>query len=67
MKSREGLNKKYNFHTYLQYLPTFYDSVLKIYIFLGLPLGKPSKKINRIFHDIVQNSFATYPPYLIMT
>ena len=30
-------------------------------------LGKPSKKINRIFHDIVQNSFATYPPYLIMT
>jgi len=29
-------------------------------------LGKPSKK-NRIFHDIVQNSFNTYPPYLIMT
>ena len=30
-------------------------------------LGKPSKKKNRIFHDIEQNSFATYPPYLIMT
>ena len=25
------------------------------------------QKKNRIFHDIVQNSFDTYPPYLIMT
>jgi len=25
------------------------------------------KKKTRIFHDIVQNSFNTYPPYLIMT
>ena len=32
-----------------------------------LTKGKPLKKINRIFHDIVQNSFTTYPPYLIMT
>ena len=29
--------------------------------------GSLQKKINRIFHDIVQNSFDTYPPYLIMT
>ena len=25
------------------------------------------QKKNRIFHDIMQNSFDTYPPYLIMT
>ena len=30
-------------------------------------LGKPSKKINTIFYDIESISFATYPPYLIMT
>ena len=37
--------------------------------FLWIPffIRKAFKKINRIFHDIVQNSFATYPPYLIMT
>ena len=27
----------------------------------------PSKRKNRIFHDIEQNSFDTYPPYQIMT
>ena len=39
-----------------------------------IPIGKTNKcpkgrrpKKNRIFHDIVQNSFDTYPPYLIMT
>ena len=30
-------------------------------------LREAFKKKNRIFHDIEQNSFATYPPYLIMT
>ena len=30
-------------------------------------LGKPSKKKNRIFHDIVQNSFDTYPPFCTMS
>ena len=30
------------------------------------PKGRRPKK-NRIFHDNVQNSFDTYPPYLIMT
>ena len=41
-------------------------SKMKTGIYRLLHLGKPSKK-NRIFHDIVQNSFDTYPPYLTMT
>ena len=34
---------------------------------LGSYYGTPSKRKNRIFHDIGQNSFDTYPPYQIMT
>ena len=40
---------------------TFFDH------WLMSTLGKPSKKINTIFYDIESISFATYPPYLIMT
>ena len=29
--------------------------------------GRPQKEKNRIFHDIEQNLFDTYPPYQIMT
>ena len=37
---------------------------LQHYCLQHFALGTPSKKKNRIFHDIVQNSFDTYPPYL---
>ena len=43
-----------------------FTSILQL-IILDYKLGKPSKKINTIFYDIESISFATYPPYLIMT
>ena len=51
----------------LQFCSQAYMFSMRSIYLLYLILGTPSKKNNRIFHDIVQNSFDTYPPYLIMT